>query len=146
MNNDKEYSIFHDLVISGTPKQVFDSVYLPEHLNNWWTLKCKGAPILGTEYNLYFAPEYNWLAEVVAVIPNESFHLKMTRSSDDWSTTTFGFDLEQKDDGVLLKFSHLGWLHCNHEFRNSSFCWALLLNGLKQYVESGHVIPFEERA
>ncbi|MDC8003465.1 SRPBCC domain-containing protein [Aureisphaera galaxeae] len=145
MNSNKEYSIYHDLVILGTPKRVYDAVSLPEHLNNWWTLKCTGTPKQGTVYNLYFAPEYDWMAEVVSATSNESFHLRMTRSSEDWSTTTFGFDLEEKNEGVLLKFSHLGWLHCNNEFRNSSFCWAMLLNGLKQYVENGHIVPFEER-
>ncbi len=144
MNN--SHSIYHDLTISSTLQKVFDAVSLPEHLNNWWTLKCTGTPELNTAYNLYFAPEYDWLAEVVLVEPNKSFHLKMTQSSEDWKTTTFGFDLEEIDEGVLLKFSHLGWMQCNNEFRNSSFCWAMLLNGLKQYVEKGHVVPFEERA
>ena len=29
---------------------------------------------------------------------NESFHLKMTKSDDDWNPTTFGFDLEELKD------------------------------------------------
>ncbi|GAB5399730.1 MAG: hypothetical protein Aureis2KO_13150 [Aureisphaera sp.] len=140
------HSIYHDLVILGTPEQVFNAISLPMHLNNWWTLQSAGKPIQGSEYTLYFAPEYDWRAKVASTEPNRSFHLKMTHASEDWSTTTFGFDLEELDNGVLLKFSHLGWKHCNNEFRNSSFCWAMLLNDLKNYVEKGTIVPFEERS
>ncbi len=69
----------------------------------------------------------------------------MTQTSEHWNGTTFGFDLEQMVDGVKLKFFHKDWSECNDEFRISSFCWALLLNGLKNYLERGIVVPFEDR-
>ncbi len=139
------HSIYHDLVISASAERVFHAISLPEHLNNWWTLKCTGNPEEGAVYNLYFAPEYDWLGEVTKMVSNASFHIKMTRSSEDWMTTIFGFDLEEEKGGVRLRFSHLGWMACNEEFRNSSFCWALLLNALKNYIEKGVIVPFAER-
>jgi hypothetical protein len=69
----------------------------------------------------------------------------MTKSDPDWDATTFGFDLEEVDKGTLLKFSHQNWRELNHNFKHSSFCWAMLLNGLKNYIEKGIVIPFEKR-
>ena len=142
----RTFEIYHDLYIKASAKEVFDGVSDPEHLNNWWTLKCKGTPELGAAYHLYFAPEYDWLGEVTVVNHHSSFHIKMTRSITDWDATTFGFDIEEWKEGVKLKFSHLGWQYCNDEFRNSSFCWALLLQGLKNYLEQGTIIPFEDRA
>ena len=59
------FNIYHDFVINATLKEVFDAVSQPEHLNNWWTLKCTGTPELDAEYNLYFAPEYDWYGKVV---------------------------------------------------------------------------------
>ena len=139
------YNIYHNLLIKASPKEVFDAVSLPEHLNNWWTLKSLGKPELGAEYNLNFTDDHNWFCEVSKVIPNESFHLKMTKSDKDWNPTTFGFDLEVKDEKTLVQFSHINWIQNNHEYRNSSFCWAMLLNGLKNYLEKGIVTPFKER-
>jgi len=139
------YAIYHDLVINAFQQEVFDAVSLPEHLNNWWTLKCTGSPEKGNEYNLYFAPGYDWLAEVVTSTSN-SFHLKMTRAMPDWELTTFGFDLETESSSTRVKFSHRNWPKLNKEFRNSSYCWALLLNGLKNYVEKGAIVPFDERS
>ena len=69
----------------------------------------------------------------------------MTASDKDWNETTFGFDLADTEQGVLQKFSHINWPEINHYFKFSSFCWAMLLNGLKNYFETGAVIPFNDR-
>ena len=140
------YNILHNLVIQGTIGKVFDAVSLPNHLNNWWTLKCTGKPELGAEYNLFFTSEFDWYGKVSKCVKNESFHISMTKSDLDWHKTTFGFDLETTKTGTLVKFSHMNWPHTNEHFRTASFCWAMLLNGLKNYIEKGIILPFEERS
>ncbi|MGC1205282.1 MAG: hypothetical protein WA839_10405 [Flavobacteriaceae bacterium] len=69
----------------------------------------------------------------------------MTKSDTDWNPTTFGFDLEETDSGTMLKFSRVNWQEANDHFKHSPFCWALLLNSLKNYLEKGIIIPFKER-
>ena len=140
------YSIFHNLVINTSPNAIFDAVSLPEHLNNWWTLKSSGKPELHSEYNLNFTDNYNWFCNVSKLKANESFYLKMTQSDSDWNSTTFGFDLEVQEKGTLVKFSHVSWQEANHQFKTASFCWAMLLNGLKNYLEKKVILPFEERS
>ncbi|NNC51017.1 MAG: SRPBCC domain-containing protein [Flaviramulus sp.] len=139
------FNIYHNLLIKVAPKKVFDAISLPEHLNNWWTLKSSGKPELNSEYNLNFTDQYNWFCKVSKIKENESFHLRMTDSDKDWNPTTFGFDLELKENGTYLKFSHENWPENNDHFKHSSFCWAILLNGLKNYLEKGVIIPFEDR-
>ena len=139
------HNIYHSLVIKATKKQVFKAITEPEHLNNWWTLKAKGVPTLKTEYNLHFTDQYNWYGKVTEVKQNEVFCVTMTQSDSDWESTTFGFHLKTIENGTQLDFAHKGWQKNNHHFRHSSFCWAMLLNGLKNYIEKGIVIPFEER-
>lgn len=140
------YSIFHNLIIKASTKEVFDAVSQPKHLDNWWTLKSSGIPKLGTEYNLNFTDEYNWYCKVSKVELNKTFYLSMTKSDKDWNPTTFGFTLESTDNGTLLNFSHVNWPESNNHFKHSSFCWAMLLNGLKNYLEKGVIIPFKERS
>ncbi|MFH4966064.1 SRPBCC domain-containing protein [Gaetbulibacter sp. M235] len=139
------FDIFHNLIIKAPINKVFDAVSLPQHLNNWWTLKSSGKPELGLEYNLNFTDDYNWFCKVSVAEPNASFHLKMTQSDADWNPTTFGFDLVTTKEGTLVKFSHVNWPEANHHFKYSSFCWAMLLNGLKNYLEKGVIISFENR-
>ena len=140
------YNILHNLVIQSSKREVFDTVTLPKHLNNWWTLKCTRKPELGAEYHLFFSSEYDWYGKVSQCKKDESFHITMTKSDLDWDETTFGFDLETMNDGILVKFSHVNWSNCNNHFRTASFCWAMLLNGLKNYIEKGIILPFEQRS
>ncbi|WP_242205618.1 SRPBCC family protein [Aestuariivivens insulae] len=138
-------NIYHNLQINVSPKAVFNAVTQPKHLDNWWTLKSSGKPLLGDMYNLNFTDDYDWYCQVSKLEVDKSIHFKMTQSDADWNPTTFGFDMEENDGGTYLKFSHINWPEANNHFKHSSFCWALLLNGLKNYLESGVVVPFEER-
>ena len=140
------YTIFHNLLIERTPLEVFNAVSQPHHLDNWWTLKSSGTPRLGETYNLNFTDDYNWFCKVSHVEAHKSIHFKMTQSDADWDPTSFGFDLEDHDKGTYLRFSHANWKMTNDHFKIASFCWAMLLNGLKNYLEKGIIIPFESRS
>ena len=142
----KSYDIFHNLVINCSEEKLFNAVSKPDELVNWWPLICSGKEELNAEYNLNFTDTYNWFGKVITYKPNTAFHIQMTQSNTDWNPTSFGFDIEEiSDNKVQLHFWHKDWKNCNAEFKQSSFCWALLLNGLKNYVEKGTIIPFEER-
>lgn len=140
------YHIFHDLQINKSCEEVFEAISQPEELINWWPKRCSGTPELGSNYNFFFGTEYNWFGEVMAIEKPHFFAIKMTSSDKDWNPTSFGFDLEEIAEGTLLKFWHKNWPHCNAHYRRSSYCWAILLRGLKDYLEHNTIIPFEERA
>ena len=140
------HSIYFDFYIEASVQQVFEAFCLPEHLDNWWTLKSSGEPEIGATYNLNFTDDYNWFAEVSKVKTNEHFYLKITNADSDWNPTSFGITLEEYQGKTLFKFSHINWPENNHEFRNSSFCWSQLLQALKNYIEKGTIIPFENRS
>ncbi len=141
----KSFEIHHHLTINAPLKNVFERIIDPKHLVNWWPLKCSGTPQLGAIYNFYFDESYDWYGKVIQIEPEKSFHVKMTDSDSDWNPTSFGFDLEKIETGTKLEFWHVGWPECNAHFKRSSFCWAMLLNGLKNYTEKGTIIPFGER-
>lgn len=140
------HTIYHNFDITGKLNKVYRSIVEPEHLMNWWPMHCSGKPEKDEVYNFFFGPEYDWYGQVVHIKQNESFYIKMTNADSDWDPTTFGFDLEEQNGRVRVRFYHSGWPTCNEHFKTASFCWAILLNGLKNYVEKGIVVPFEERA
>ena len=142
---DNGHTIYHDFVIKAPINKVFESITSPSHLINWWPLRCSGVPRTGEEYNFYFSPEFDWYGKVVNVVSPNTFHVKMTKSDADWNLTSFGFDLEENENTVQVRFCHKGWPECNAHFRRSSYCWAILLSGLKNYVEQGVIVPFTER-
>lgn len=143
---DKGFGIYHDLAIEAPINEVFKAVSESGHLINWWPLKCTGKPESGAEYNFFFTQEYNWYGKVNEIVPNRIFSVKMTKSDLDWDGTTLTFEMKEEIKSVCLSFTHLGWNECNSHYRVASFCWAMLLKGLKDYVEKGIILPFEERS
>lgn len=139
------HAIYHNFWIEADAQKVYESITEPEHLVNWWPQKCTGKPELGSEYNFYFTDEYDWYGEVTMSKPGEAFHIKMTKSDKDWDPTSFGFDLKENAGKTTVSFWHMGWPECNDHFKISSYCWAILLQGLKNYIEKGIIVPFEER-
>lgn len=140
------HSIYFNFIINSDKESVYKAVSEPEYLEKWWPLKCSGIPKVGESYNFNFTDEYDWYAEVVSCLQNDHIHYKMTKSDVDWDPTTFGFKLKEKENGTCLNFFHEGWQECNNHFKHSSFCWAMLLKGLKDYLEKGIVIPFKDRS
>lgn len=141
------HSIVFNLIINSDKFSIYKAVSEPEHLEKWWPLKCSGIPEEGEPYNFNFTDDYDWYAKVVSCKQWEHIHFKMTKSDRDWKPTTFGFNLKEKEreNGICLDFFHKDWPDCNDHFKHSSFCWAMLLKGLKDYLEKGTIIPFENR-
>jgi uncharacterized protein YndB with AHSA1/START domain len=142
----ESYSIFHDLEILASRSEIFQAITSPAMLEKWWPLRCSGVPKIGESYNLYFTSEYDWWGEVIEYEKDTKFRISMTKSDSDWNPTNFGFELVEARSGVVrVEFSHLGWPEINEHFRRSSYCWALLLKGLQNYLEEGIILPFEMR-
>jgi len=140
------FTIYNNLTIHAPVERVFEAISEPRHLINWWPQRCTGNPELGGAYNFYFTPEYDWYGEVSQIEKPHSFYIKMTQADIDWDPTTFGFDLEEENSKTQVRFSHYNWPNCNDHFKIASYCWAVLLKGLKDYLERGDIVPFEKRS
>ncbi|NOT37195.1 MAG: SRPBCC domain-containing protein [Saprospiraceae bacterium] len=139
-------TIYHQYRIRSSVEKVFSAITKPEEYINWWPNKCSGIPLIGNDYNFYFTDEYNWHAVIARMEEPNLIEFKMTKSDLDWEPTSFGFELEKAGDNVVVNFYHKDWLVESNHFKIASFCWAMLLNGLKNYVERGIVVPFKERS
>ncbi len=139
-------TIYHQFVINSDILKVFDAISKPDELIQWWPLKCCGQIGVGCVYNFNFTDQYDWFAKIVALDLPYHIEYKMIKADKDLDSTSFGFNLESKNDKVVVNFYHKDWQQVNDHFKIASFCWALLLNGLKNYVEGGIVVGFEERS
>lgn len=137
--------IYQKFQIKATPQEVFDGFCLPQHLNQWWTKECTGKPVNNEIYNFYFGDNYNWYAKVIHAVPGRELTWQMTKAMDDWMGTEVGFTLVPEPNGTSVMFFHKHWASPSDHFAITTFCWGQLLNGLKNYLEAGIVIPFEKR-
>lgn len=133
--------IHHIFFVKSNPQKVFEAFCTIEGLDSWWTLQSTGQPLKGNMYSFYFDPEHDWRAEVIHCVPGKELTWGMKVTMDDWKNTKVGFTLTEKEGGTSVSFFHTGWKEANEHFGITSFCWAMLLNGLKNYVEQGIIIP-----
>lgn len=127
------YTILHDLNIKAEPPQIYKAITSPYHLNNWWTLRSKGIPLLDTIYSLYFDPAYDWRVSVSKAISNSIFELTMTSCGEGWESTCFGFKFNKQDSKTDAEFYHKDCLTQDHHYPRIRYCWAILLKGINEY-------------
>lgn len=138
--------ILHDLTIAAPIERVYNAVATAPGLDEWWAEKSSGTPEPGGQYVLEFTPEYVWRAEVTKCNSPFEFELTLTEALDDWIGTKVGFALSENADGTtLLCFRHSGWAEASPHFRNSSFCWALYLRVMRDFVEKGKHVAYADR-
>lgn len=137
--------IVHTFPVRGPASRVFDMFATPEGLDAWWTASSQGTPALGTEYQLWFGPEYDWRARVTACEPAKLFELELTTAMHDWLGTRVRAELAEEDGVTTIRFSHAGWPSDTEHYRVSTFCWAMYLRHLRRHVESGITVDYERR-
>lgn len=139
------FDIHHNVYITSPIDTVFNTIATGEGLEKWWTNRSTGDPILECVYSLYFAPQYDWRAKISLLNHNQNIEWLVTEADDDWMNTRFGFNLIQREQLIVAEFYHTGWKELNEHFKRSSYCWAMYLQLLKTYLETGKVTPFEQR-
>ncbi|HUQ81133.1 MAG TPA: SRPBCC domain-containing protein [Gemmatimonadaceae bacterium] len=140
--------ILQDFPIGVAPDRVYDAVSNPAMLDEWWTIRSTGQPVVGATYELDFGPGYLWKAEVTRAEPGAAFELRLTIADADWQGSTVGFDLTPQADGAngtMVRFQHRGWPSANEHFRVSTHCWAMYLRLLRRHLEYGERVPYDER-
>ncbi len=137
--------ILHDLPIKASTDRVFQMMSTPQGLNQWWTKRSSGNPAVGAEYELWFAPGYDWRAVVTRCDSDAEFEFEMTRADTDWNKTHVGISLEDRGETTWLSFHHKGWPTANEHFRTSSNCWAMYLRIMRRHLEHGESVPYEIR-
>ena len=137
--------ILHDFPIKAPLEQVFRAVSTAEGLATWWTQRSAGTPLHGAEYELGFGPGYEWRATVTRYVPNSEVEFEMVHADSDWTRTRVGIQLEPRECGTWVRFSHRGWPTANEHFRVSSCCWAMYLRVLRRSLEHGESVPYDDR-
>ena len=44
-----------------------------------------------------------------------------------------------------MNFAHTGWRNAGEHFRITSDCWAMYLRVLKNWLQRGEVVPYDQR-
>jgi hypothetical protein len=80
--------------------------------------------------------------EVVEFEKNCKIAWRVKKGDPEWIDTHIHFELEQKEKGVQLLFSHNDWRIETEFMAHCNFQWGKYLMSLKQYCETGKGTPF----
>lgn len=139
------HDILQDLPIRAPATQVYDALATPAGLDAWWTLACRGEPIVGAMYELGFGPEYQWRAVVRAAERARRFALELVVADSDWTGTLVSFTLTEREGATDVAFAHTGWQAANAHYRTTAHCWALYLRLLRRFIEQGERVTYAMR-
>lgn len=135
------HDIVHELDIQASPERVFEAVTSPAALESWWVASVSGQAGPGGELRLAFEGGPVVRLEVDTVEPPELAHLTCVDGPEEWPGTQLAFRIEARDGGTVLRFWHGGWEYEDGTLPRASFQWALTLDSLRRYLETGQGSP-----
>ncbi len=135
-------SIKHYLLIKAQPEKVYNAITKTRGLKGWWTAEAKADEIVGGTAEFIFGEQYYNKMKITNLQDNKTVEWVCLEGDKEWIGTTFLFDLEEKDEGTILRFSHNNWKEETDFFASCNYNWGYYLTSLKQYCETGEGTPF----
>lgn len=144
------HDIVHELVIAAAPELVYEAITTQTGLQGWWTGDATAEPRVDSEATFGFeAGAVTFTMRVDLLEEPELVHWKCLAGPDEWVGTEIAFRIEGIDDdddgqpegGSTVRFWHGGWEYENGALPRCSFQWAMYLDSLRRYVESGTGSP-----
>ena len=135
-------SIKHYLVIKAVAEKVYTALSKTEGLCGWWTVEAKADERVGGTAEFIFGERYYNKMKITNLLNSKKVEWKCLEGDKEWIGTTFLFDLEEKDESTILRFSHNNWKEETDFFAYCNYNWGYYLKSLKQYCETGEGTPF----
>lgn len=144
------YDIVHELDICAPPDQVFDAVTTQSGLSAWWTHDATAEPTVDSEAVFGFEDgAVKFTMRVDLLEAPELVHWKCVGGPDEWVGTEIAFRIEgidadddgKPEGGSTVRFWHGGWEFEDGILPRCSFEWAMYLDSLRRYLETGTGSP-----
>ncbi|MCX7620274.1 MAG: SRPBCC domain-containing protein [Acidimicrobiales bacterium] len=139
------HDIVHELTIAAPPDAVFDAVTTRDGLASWWTTDCQAEPAEGSEATFGFDGRSVVIRmRIDALEPPELVHWLCIDGPDEWVGTSVAFRIEPAHDtpgSSVVRLWHGGWEYEDGLLPRCSFQWAMYLESLRRYLETGTGSP-----
>jgi len=147
------HDIVHELTIAAAPAKIFEAVTTQQGLSSWWTTDCSATPAVDTEATFAFeGHSVVFTMRVDLLEPPELVHWECTGGPDEWVGTKIAFRIEAVEgaDGAnggggpavsIVRFWHGGWEFEDGLLPRCSFEWAMYLDSLRRFIETGTGSP-----
>lgn len=131
--------IRHRVGIAAPVEQVYEAVATVDGLNKWWSSDLTGSADLGGTLRFFGD---GVAMDVVAQEPVRRVDWLCSRGPADWLNTKISFEVAPGEGEAVLLFAHSDWQQPTPFHYHCSTKWAVMLVGLKNWLEGGDPRPF----
>ena len=136
-------AIKHLLFINAPPQRIYTALITAEGIANWWTEQTKISNNVG-EINIFnFGERYHNEMKIINLMTDKQVEWECIDGDKEWIGTKFIFEIEEKEDGTVLKFTHSNWKEETDFFASCNYQWGHYMTSLKQYCEKGMGTPYK---
>lgn len=135
-------SIKHLLLIRSSPEKIYKALTTKEGVANWWTTQTEIGSKVG-EINVFdFGKTYHNKMKIVDLKLNRKVEWECLEGDKEWLGTKVSFEIEKKDEDIILRFIHSNWKEETDFFASCNYHWGYYMRSLKLYCENGSGTPF----
>ena len=156
------FDIVHELTVKASPDAVFEAVTTVGGLSSWFTSDCEVTATPETRVSLWFESHtIELVMEVDLVERPEAVHWNCVKGPEEWPGTKVAFRIEAAPAGSggpgelgatgeggettvtesVVRLWHGNWEYEDGALPRCSFQWAMHLDSLRRYVETGTGTP-----
>ncbi len=139
------HDIVHELTIAAPADKVYEAVTNQSGLSQWWTRDCTATPDVGSEAQFAFDDRsVVFTMKIDLLEPPELVHWDCVDGPDEWVGTKIAFRIEGLEADAhmcTVRFWHGGWEYEDGMLPKCSFQWAMYLDSLRRYLETGTGAP-----
>ena len=135
--------ILLEATIAVSPDKVFTALTEGEALEGWWATQAVAEPKVGSTVEARFGDDaYVHKFEVIDLEPKRRVDWICRDSLPEWNGTHMTWELSTAEAGTKILFGHRGWASADGMLPMCSYHWAIYLNSLKHYAETGKGNPY----
>jgi uncharacterized protein YndB with AHSA1/START domain len=135
------YDIRHRIGINAPKAEVQRAFATTDGLASWWTLDTEGDATEGGKLVFTFGDRGTVTVDVIEVT-DDRVQWRGVAGPDEWTGTTFTFDLAEEGGETVLLFTHGGWRQQAPFLAHCTSKWGAFLLGAKSLLEGGQAAPY----
>lgn len=135
-------AIKHYLIIKADIKTVYIALTKPDALSGWWAPKTYAETKVSSIIDLIFTDQYHDKMKILNLMKNKKVEWECIQGDPEWLGTHLIFELEEKNNSTILKFTHSKWKKETDFWANCNYHWGYYLRSLKLFCETGKGTPF----
>jgi uncharacterized protein YndB with AHSA1/START domain len=128
--------IKQNVTIKVRPEKVYEALTSQKELASWWTRETTAKSEVGFVNVFIFGNARNEM-KVTRLTPDKNVEWRCINSSEEWIGTDISFDLQEKGEHTVLRFTHGGWREMTDFFASCTYGWAMSIQSLKSFCETG---------